>query len=307
MVNAYDGVLILADVCLLFVKIFFSILESTYRLFVPVEEKSVAGEIVLITGAGHGIGRELALKYASLGGTVVCWDLDPQGNRETVDEVMKLGATKAHAYKCDVTNREEVFKVAERVKAEVGNVTILVNNAGIMPCQPFMDHTPEVIQKLFDVNVMAHFWMLQAFLPTMITNNHGHVVALSSIAGIVGLTNVVPYCASKFAVRGLMEALTDEIKNTTGSRGSNIRFTTIYPYMVDTGLCKKPKIRFPSLMALVPPKEAAAQIVTAQRRNYAEASIPRHWLTVNTTFRNFPEKVWSLIKTFLDSGLEAHT
>uniref|UniRef100_A0A0C9QY72 Short-chain dehydrogenase/reductase 3 n=1 Tax=Fopius arisanus TaxID=64838 RepID=A0A0C9QY72_9HYME len=254
MVNAYCGVLILADVCLLFIKAFFSVLDSAYRLFVPVKEKSVAGEIVLITGAGHGIGRELALKYASLGGTVVCWDLNPQGNKETVDEVMKLGATKAYGYKCDVTNREEVFKVADLVKAEVGNVTILVNNAGIMPCKPFLDHTPEDIHKIIDVNVMAHFWMLQAFLPTMITNNHGHVVALSSMAGILGIANLVPYCASKFAVSGMMEALNDEISTATGSQGSNVRFTTIYPYMVDTGLCKKTKDQVSKLDGYGPTK-----------------------------------------------------
>ncbi|XP_063979111.1 short-chain dehydrogenase/reductase family 16C member 6-like [Diachasmimorpha longicaudata] len=307
MVNAYDGVIILVEVCLVFIKIFLSILKSIYQLFVPPEEKKVAGEIVLITGAGHGIGRALALKYAALGSIIVCWDLDPQGNRETVDEIMKLGASKAYAYKCDVTNREEVFSVAERVKSEVGSVSILVNNAGIMPCQPFLEHTPEVIQKLFDVNVMAHFWMLQAFLPSMMANNHGHIVALSSVAGIVGLPNLVPYCASKFAVRGIMESLTDEFKYKMGSQTSNIHFTTVFPYMVDTGLCKNPKIRFPSLMSMVSTTEAAAQIVTAQRRNYGEVSIPRYWLTVNTTLRNFPAKVWDHIKIFLDSGVEAHT
>lgn len=61
--------------------------------------------------------------------------------------------------RCDVSNREEVFKVADRVKEEVGNVTILINNAGIMPCHTFLDHSPEEIKRIFDVNVMAHFWV----------------------------------------------------------------------------------------------------------------------------------------------------
>lgn len=127
MVTAYEAITIAADTCLLLFKIIYYVIESAYRLIVPVEEKNVAGEIVLvkinffffifvglcyliqlliylliylyqITGAGHGIGRELAYKYASLGAIVVCWDLNAQSNQETVTEIMKLGATAAHAY-----------------------------------------------------------------------------------------------------------------------------------------------------------------------------------------------------------------
>ncbi|XP_057330326.1 short-chain dehydrogenase/reductase family 16C member 6-like [Microplitis mediator] len=305
MVTAYEAISIAADLCLLLIKVFYYTIESTYRLIVPIEEKSVAGEIVLITGAGHGIGRELAYKYASLGAIVVCWDLNAQSNQETVNEIMKLGATTAYAYQCDVSDREEVVKVSNRVKSEVGHPTILINNAGIMPCQKFLDYSPETIKKIMDINVLAHFWILQEFLPIMIKNNYGHVVALCSIAGMVGLKNLVPYCASKFAVRGLMESLNDELSSAENIQKNNIKFTTIYPYMVDTGLCKKPHMRFPSLMSLVPPRDAAAVILTAQRRNYRDATIPRYWNSVNCVLRVFPEKAVIAIKDFLNSGVEA--
>ncbi|CAB0038319.1 unnamed protein product [Trichogramma brassicae] len=90
------------------------------------------------------------------------------------------------------------------------------------------------------------------------------------------------------ALLGMMEALSEELRVATscGGTNSNIQFTIIYPYMVDTGLCKKPKIKFPSLMSVVSPKEAAAQIVRAQRRNTPELSIPSHWLSVNYFLRN---------------------
>ncbi|XP_076244046.1 short-chain dehydrogenase/reductase family 16C member 6-like isoform X2 [Calliopsis andreniformis] len=304
MVKAYGGVLIVADVLLLLIKILYYILEGIYRLFVPFEEKSVAGEIVLVTGAGHGIGKELALKYASLGATVVCWDLNQQGNEETVNEIKGMGATKAYAYKCDVSNREEVFKMAERVKEEVGNVTILINNAGIMPCRNFLDHSPEEIRRIFDINVLGNCWTVQAFLPSMIQRNSGHIVALSSMAGILGLANLVPYCASKFAVRGLMEALSEEVRGMSKDKISNIKFTTIYPYMVDTGLCKKPRMRFPSIMGLVSPKEAAIEIIKAQRRNIREHSVPPCWLYVNGFLRPLPDEGIRATVDFLDSGVE---
>ncbi|XP_015518483.2 epidermal retinol dehydrogenase 2 isoform X1 [Neodiprion pinetum] len=306
MVTAYAGIAIFADIFLFLVKVTYFIVEGTFRIFFPVEEKSVAGEIVLITGAGHGIGRELALQYASLGAKIVCWDLNEKSNNETAEEIKRANVASAvYTYKCDVTNREEVFRVSENVRKEVGDVTILVNNAGIMPCRTLLDHTPEEIRKIFDVNVIAHFWTLQAFLPSMIEKNHGHVVALSSMAGISGLPNLVPYCGSKFAVRGLMEATALELRDLMATKEMNIKFTCVFPYMVDTGLCKKPKVRFPSIMSLLPPKVAATEIVRAQRRNIPEASIPGIFFHVNNVARNFPTKVGLLLRDFLDSGVEA--
>lgn len=306
MVKAYGGALIALDVVMVLLKMLYYIGEGIYRLFVPVEEKSVAGEIVLVTGAGHGIGKELALKYASLGATIVCWDLNEQGNDETVEEVKQLGGVKAYGYKCDVSKREEVIKVAQKVKEEVGDVTILINNAGIMPCHKLGDYSQEEIERIFNVNILAHFWTLQAFLPAMIQKNHGHIVALSSIAGIVGLANLVPYCASKFAVRGLMESLNEEIRTSCPKdKPSQIKFTTIYPYMVDTGLCKNPKIRFPSFMALVSPKETVVEIVKAQRRNIRELSIPAYWTYINTFLRCVPDAGLIGVVDFFGSGVEA--
>nr|CAD7429347.1 unnamed protein product [Timema monikensis] len=146
-----------------------------------------------ITGTGHGIGKELALQFAMLGSTVVCWDINEDNNKKTVAELCHLGY-KAHAYKptasqielgalgiepgtsgskssksghytteavcCDVSSREQVFKIAREVKEKVGDVTVVVNNAGIMPCHPFMAHNSQEIQRIFDINVMAHFWKL---------------------------------------------------------------------------------------------------------------------------------------------------
>ncbi|XP_012260064.2 short-chain dehydrogenase/reductase family 16C member 6-like isoform X2 [Athalia rosae] len=306
MVTAYAGIAVFADVVLLIFKMLYYVVESIFWLIFPVEEKNVSGEVVLITGAGHGIGRELALQYATLGAKVVCWDLNENGNKETAEEIKKINETASvYTYRCDVTNREEVIRVAAEVQRDVGDVTILVNNAGIMPCHTLMDHTPEEIRKTFDVNVIAHFWMLQTFLPSMIKKNHGHVVALSSMAGIAGLPNLVPYCGSKFAVRGIMEAIHLELRDAMLPKQLNIKFTCIYPYMVDTGLCKKPKMRFPTLFSLVPPKTAAAEIVKAQRRNVQEASIPSVFFHINNIFRNFPDKVPLLVRDFLDSGVEA--
>lgn len=111
----------------------------------------------------------------------------------------------------------------------------------------------------------------------MIKNNHGHIVAISSCAGLFGVVNLVPYCASKFAVRGLMEALFLELRHLS-NKTSNIKLTVIYPYMVDTGLCKKPIIRFEKLLQMLSPKDVADIIVSSQRKGIQEISIPDYFL-----------------------------
>lgn len=118
----------------------------------------------------------------------------------------------------DVTNREKVLETGSLVFKDVGAVTILVNNAGIMPQHDFLMHTEGEIRKIIEINTVAHFWMFQAFLPKMIEANRGHIVALSSMAGLMGFQNLVPYCGSKFAVRGIQEAMAEELRCKTNGR-----------------------------------------------------------------------------------------
>ncbi|KAL4671156.1 hypothetical protein H8959_003865, partial [Pygathrix nigripes] len=93
------------------------------------------------------------------------------------------------------------------VKKEVGDVSILINNAGIVTGKNFLDCPDELMEKSFDVNFKAHLWTYKAFLPAMIANDHGHLVCISSSAGLVGVNGLADYCASKFAAFGLAESV----------------------------------------------------------------------------------------------------
>ncbi|XP_060537113.1 short-chain dehydrogenase/reductase family 16C member 6, partial [Cylas formicarius] len=283
-------------------QIFYYILESIFRLFVPVEPESVKGEIVLITGTGHGIGQQLAYQYAAAGAKVVCWDINEKNNQATAEEIVKRGYARPHCYVCDVSNRQEVLKVGEEVKKEVGNVNILINNAGIMPTHPLEQHTEEEIRRIMDINVLAHFWTLEAFLPAMKQANRGHIVCLSSIAGVVGIPNLVPYSASKFAVRGLMETLAEELRwNPT----NQIKTTTVCPFMVDTGLCKRPFVKFEQALNLLSPEHVAQKIAQAQRTGKTEITIPEILLPVGILTRLLPEKAQIKVKEFFNSGVNS--
>ncbi|EDV91892.1 17-beta-hydroxysteroid dehydrogenase 13 [Drosophila grimshawi] len=299
--DIYNYVVLIVDIVVLVIKFWVSIVEEFVKLFVARAEANVSGQFVLITGAGHGMGKEMALQYASLGAKVICWDVNEQTNTQTVKEIKQAGGT-AFGYVCNVVKREDVMELAAKVRKDHGFINILVNNAGIMPCHTLLEHTEQETRLMYDINVLGNLWMLQAFLPEMIERNEGSIVALSSCAGLFGLPNLVPYCGTKFAVRGYMSSLAEELRLKNPQ--TNIKLTTIYPYMIDTGLCKNPRFRFPSLLKLVASKDAAASIILAQRQGLEEASVPRHFLYVEKAGRIIPKKAMRLVNDFLDTYVD---
>lgn len=114
--------------------------------------------LLQITGAGHGIGRELALQFAQLGCSIVCWDINLKASQETAHEVEAIGG-KAYAFHCDVSQQEEVKAVADKIKQTVSHVDIVINNAGIMPCHPFLQHSIQEVDRCIDVNVKGCIWV----------------------------------------------------------------------------------------------------------------------------------------------------
>jgi all-trans-retinol dehydrogenase (NAD+) len=124
------------------------------------------------------------------------------------------------------------------VKEDIGDVTILINNAGIAPIAEFLRTSPETFDKTFQVNVLSHFYIIQEFLPRMIENHHGHIATVCSIGGLRPLAGSVPYHGTKYAVHGYIESLKLQLAllNCHG-----IKFTTIYPYFVDTDMVKNVK------------------------------------------------------------------
>uniref|UniRef100_A0A0M3HY18 Estradiol 17-beta-dehydrogenase 8-like n=1 Tax=Ascaris lumbricoides TaxID=6252 RepID=A0A0M3HY18_ASCLU len=113
-----------------------------------------------------------------------------------------LSLLQCHTYTIDVSRREVVYKTADEVRSEVGDVDILINNAGILNDGKFMDVSDERIRKVMEVNVMANIWITRSFLPSMLSKNCGHVVAICSVAGLFGASGLVDYSVSKFAIVG---------------------------------------------------------------------------------------------------------
>ncbi|XP_010866521.2 short chain dehydrogenase/reductase family 16C, member 5a isoform X2 [Esox lucius] len=235
-------------------------IEAFVKLFIPLKKKNVTGEIVLITGAGSGIGRLMAEKFAPLGVSLILWDINQKGLKETAKLVKEKGAQRIHYYICDCSDKAEVYRVADQVKREAGDVSILINNAGIVTGRKFMEAPDSLIEKTMEVNTMAHFWTYKAFLPAMTANNHGHLVSIASSAGLIGVNGLADYCASKFAAIGFAESVALELL-ATGKDG--VKTTIVCPYFINTGMFDGCSSKWPRLIPMLDPDYVAKKIIEA--------------------------------------------
>nr|XP_058954947.1 epidermal retinol dehydrogenase 2-like [Pocillopora verrucosa] len=246
-------------------------LKSFIQIFFPPPRKDVRGEIIFLTGAGSGIGRMMALKFAKLGATIVCVDINQMANDSTVQEIKDQGLS-AYGYKCDCSSREDIYRVAELVKNDVGDVTILINNAGIVSGKKFLETEDWMIQKTMEVNTMAHFWTNKAFLPSMLEKNHGHVVTIASSAGLFGVCGLCDYCASKTGAVGIDESLMMELN---AMKMTGVHTTVICPFFINTGMFDGVKTRFPLLLPILEPNWATDKMVDAILRNQTMLLLPK--------------------------------
>jgi len=268
--------------------ILYYIIESIVLKFVPAKylyKKDINGQIVLITGAGGGIGRILALRLAKLGATIVCWDVAKQANEETV-RLVKENNGAAFGYQIDLTKKSEIYRVAKLVKTEIGKVDILINNAGVVSGKSIMECSDEQIARTFDVNVLSQFWTIKSFLPDMIAKEKGHIVNIASMAGLNGINRLVDYCSSKFAVVGLTESLDIELK--VEDHGS-VKTTVICPFFVKTPL-------FDGIQSKIVPvltaEKVASDTVDAILMELPFCIVPGYLIAVQFVKGILPNKAW---------------
>jgi NAD(P)-dependent dehydrogenase (short-subunit alcohol dehydrogenase family) len=185
--------------------------------------KELEGKKALVTGATSGIGRAIAVKLAEAGATVYVTGRRAELGKETVGHIEKAGGT-GHFIVADVANIDDVRRLAE----EVGEVDLLVNNAGIFPFSPTPEQSLDGYQQVFDVNVRAAYFLTAALAPAMVAKKEGAIVNVSSVAGQVGTPIGSVYNASKAA----MDALTRSWATEFGAAG--VRVNSVAPGPIAT-------------------------------------------------------------------------
>lgn len=188
---------------------------------------NLEGKRAVVTGAGRGIGRAIALSLAQAGADVAVVSRTPPDLEQVVSQVEALGRHSLYAA-CDLTDPQQVSRMAARCLQELGGVDILVNSAGSGASHKFMNHPDELWHNMLATNLTSVYYVCKAFVPPMIEQRSGRIINIASIAARTGDRYIAAYTAAKHGVLGLTRALAAELV------GYNVTVNAICPGYVNT-------------------------------------------------------------------------
>lgn len=232
----------------------------------------IKNKVIWITGASGGIGKELAMQMAAAGARIIL-------TARSVDKLKvlrkQLAGEEHWVFPMDLMRVDEIPAFAEKVLAEVGQVDILINNAGISQRSLAKDTAIEVDRKIMELDFFAAVALTKAVLPGMLARKQGHIVAISSVAGKFGPPMRTAYAAAKHAIIGFMDSLRAE------TQGDNLKVMVVTPGSVRTDISvnalegdgKKHNVVDPLIANGMAVEECAARIVKGIRRNTSELLI----------------------------------
>ena len=219
--------------------------------------RNLPGKRVLITGAGSGLGREMALAFSDAGAQVVVTDVNSAGIAVTAELVQAAGG-RAICLPMDVTDVNNVLEVRRQLHQLHGPIDILVNNAGIVRGGGFLEVPVQAHRNMLEVNALGPVIVTHAFLPDLIAQPEGHCVNIVSASGMIPLPNCATYAASKWAALGLSDSIREELRS---AGHGHVRVTAVCPGFLDTGLFAG--ARQPRFMPRLETSRLAVQIVRA--------------------------------------------
>lgn len=222
--------------------------------------QSLKGKIALVTGAGKGIGRAVALALAQEGVHVGLLARTEKDLIAVAGEIKLLGV-KTSVVTADVSKIDEVNAAVKKVLNELGPIDILINNAGTGTFGKFLELEPEVWENQIKINVFGVYYTTRAVLPQMIERKAGDIINISSTAGKTGSAVTSAYSASKFAVFGLSESLMQEV------RKHNIRVTALAPSTIVTDLAQSANLITGDAEKVMHPEDFAELIIAQLKLN----------------------------------------
>ena len=222
---------------------------------------------VLITGGASGIGKIMGRMALEKGASrLIIWDINPQNINTTVEELSKIGTVRG--YIVDVAKNDVVIESYNTVKAECGDIDILINCAGIVTSNKTFDkQTVDEIMRTMNINTIAPMLVTRAILPDMLKRQKGHVCTIASAGGMLGNPRMSVYGASKWGAIGWSESMRIELQ----AEKSNVHVTTIAPYYINTGMFDGVKSR---IIPVLKPEYVSKRIIRAIEKNRTFRGIP---------------------------------
>jgi NAD(P)-dependent dehydrogenase (short-subunit alcohol dehydrogenase family) len=267
--------------------------------------KDFRNRTVVITGAGSGIGRALALAFAEEGAQLALSDIDAASLQQTC-ELLAARRTEVHAKVFDVSHQEAMHAYAQEVFARYQSVDVVINNAGIsMSDQPFAEIDLALFERVMAVNFNGVLYGCSAFIPHLLQRPEAALVNVSSIFGLAGIAFSTAYCASKFAVHGLSQALYQEYRNST------LTVHSVHPGGVNTNIArnalgaKTSNEAFHTKFLKRAPADAAGTIISGIKARRHRILIGSEAHTLDLAVRLRPVFGGTLVNTTIRKRLEA--
>jgi len=241
------------------------------------ETAPLAGQVAVITGAGRGIGRAIAVRLAELGAHPFLCGRSRSALEETAATIRELGgrnseksSARSSIVECDVTDLGSVEALAVQVESAFHRVDILVNNAGISgPGGPLHQLAPADWERIFNTNLRGAYYCIRSLTPPMIQGGGGHIINISSLAGKNALPNGAAYAASKWGLNGLSYSVAEEL------RAHNIRVSVICPGSVHTDFSEHAGKNAEKMLQASDVAHAVAMIVTQAPQSFASEILLR--------------------------------
>lgn len=264
---------------------------------------SVKDKLAVVTGAGSGIGRALAVALAARGARLALADINPGALAETAAMLPQPAFTQV----LDVADREAVYAFAEAVRAQCGDVHVVINNAGVAVSQTINEVSYEDFEWLMGINFWGVVHGTKAFLPGLLAQDEGVVVNVSSVFGLIAVPTQGTYNAAKFAVRGFTECLRHELA------GTRVRAISVHPGGIRTNIARSARfhtdprgnrdqaksVRNFDKLARTSPEAAAETIVRGIEQGRARVLIGMDAQIIDRVQRWLPVRYWSLLKKLM--------
>ena len=280
---------------LLFIVTYY-VTEIVYFVCRSRPRKSFAGQSVLVTGGARGMGALYCWRFAEMGCTVHCVDVDEAATNALVGELTAAKYT-AHGYVCDVRDWDKLTKLKENVEQNTpSGVDLLINNAGVYIGKSLLDLTPKQIAFTLDVNLLGQMYVTKQFLPGMKKRGLGHIVNIASIAGYLYATNGSDYSASKTGSVGFSECLQLELAD------SDIKVTFVCPWAVRTPLIEGIHIKVDKMFPMMEPERVVNEVILGAREDKERIFVPSHIQGMYVLKTSLPAKVFDAIGVITGSN-----
>ncbi len=256
----------------------------------------VSKKVIIVTGAGSGMGRELTLNLLSKGAKVAAIDLNETSLAETFT-LSKDHGSELKTYLLNITDKEKVETTVQNIIADFGHVEGIINNAGII--QPFVkvkDLGFDTIERVMNVNFYGTLYLIKALLPHFLTRPEAHIVNISSMGGFLPVPGQTIYGASKAAVKLFTEGLHSELM------GTNVHVSVVFPGAIATNITTNSGIDMPkssnaknSKMKPLPAYEAAEIIIEGMEKNSYHIMVGKDAKFLDLFYRFSPKRAASFI------------